>query len=540
MKIVLRSAQLCVLAFFASALCLAEALDSPTALQHYLQAGPGSGSGPLRDNVAALYQAADYQLLWSNPATFEQLQTAIADSYNDGLNPADYQVASLADHSANDTTADIEHDIATSAALVTLLDHLRFGKVDPRSLHAEWSIEKHRQPLDHASILDAIRNQELVTLIQGSSPSQAIYQNLKAGLAQYRQIQADGGWPTIYSDTIVKPEERHAVVPLLRQRLRASGDFTPAGESEDPGELFDTNLAEALKQFQRRHLLAADGRLGPLTLQALNQPVGQRINQIRANLERMRWFLHDLEDTYLLADIAAYKLYLVQDNQFTWSSDIQVGKPYRQTPVLKSRITYLEWNPSWIVPPTILNEDMLPAIHRDINYLRNNHLEVLTYQREWVDPTTIDWSLYPQRPFPYMLRQRPGRWNALGTVKFIFPNNHLVYLHDTPDKRLFQASSRAFSSGCIRVDRTYSLAKLLLGIDGPAADAQIEDILNSGKTRRQYLPQSFPIVLLYWTTRADHDGSLIFAVDIYERDERVIAALDAERPGRHSPLYPVT
>ena len=266
----------------------------------------------------------------------------------------------------------------------------------------------------------------------------------------------------------------------------------------------------------------------------MNQPVGYRIDQIRANLERMRWFLKSLGEDFLLVDIAGYVLYLVQDDHFSWSSAIQVGRPYRQTPVLKSRISYLEWNPTWTVPQTILNEDVLPAIKADIDYLQKNHMDVLTFQGDKVDPHSLDWQLYPARPFPYMIRQRPGPWNALGTVKFIFPNEHLVYLHDTPSKYLFKQSSRAFSSGCIRVAKPYELAKLLLGAKGAAADRQIEKLLGSGVTRRQYLKNGFPVVLLYWTTKLQDDGSLIFAPDIYHRDAGVLRALDAEQP----PLMP--
>jgi murein L,D-transpeptidase YcbB/YkuD len=279
--------------------------------------------------------------------------------------------------------------------------------------------------------------------------------------------------------------------------------------------------------FQRRHMLEADGIVGPATLAAMNQPVGHRVNQIRVNLERMRWFLKSLGDDFLLVDIAGYVLYLVQDDNISWSSDIQVGLPYRQTPILKSRIAYLEWNPTWTVPQTILNEDVLPAIKADVNYLQKKHMDVLTFQGDWVDPHSIDWQRYPARSFPYMIRQRPGPWNALGTVKFIFPNEHLVYLHDTPSKYLFKRSSRAFSSGCIRVAKPYELARLLLGAK---AGRQIENILNRGVTRRQYLQQSFPIVLLYWTTKLQQDGSLVFAPDIYHRDARVLLALDVDLP----------
>jgi murein L,D-transpeptidase YcbB/YkuD len=382
--------------------------------------------------------------------------------------------------------------------------------------------------------VQALRNKDVAGVLQTARPPQDIYQDLKASLAHYRRIEAEGGWLSVQIDTLLKPGQRDAAVVSLRQRLTISGDYRPEG-TDDDAQMFDAQLAIAVKQFQRRHLLAADGIVGPATLTAMNQPVGRRIDQIRANLERMRWFLKSLGNDFLLVDIAGYVLYLVQGDDVSWSSAIQVGQPYRQTPVLKSHIAYLEWNPTWTVPQTILNEDVLPAIKADVNYLQKNHMDVLTFQGDWVDPHSIDWPRYPARPFPYMIRQRPGPWNALGTVKFIFPNEHLVYLHDTPSKYLFKHSSRAFSSGCIRVAKPYELAKLLLGTEGTAADRQIKNILNSGATRRQYLQKSFPVVLLYWTTKLQGDGSLIFAPDIYQRDARVLLALDADLPPLMSP-----
>jgi murein L,D-transpeptidase YcbB/YkuD len=501
--------------------------------EHYLREMANNSSSTigaeLSDSMLELYQAMDYQLIWDDPEMLSQLQDSIEDSYHDGLNPADYPLpAPVAEGYAS--PEQFARDINTTQTLFTLLNHLYYGKVDPTSLNADWNIVDLRKlNEDRNSIVAAIRNKAIAELVQTARPQQEIYEDLKTGLLEYRAIEAAGGWLPIDAQELLRPGQHSAEVALVRRRLAISGDYAPSGTEGDE-TLMDPELVAAVKRFQRRHMLPADGIVGPATLAAMNQPVTQKIDQLRVNLERMRWFLKGLGDDFLLVDIAGYVLHMVSDDEFTWSSSIQVGKPYRQTPVLTSRIRYLEWNPTWTVPPTILNEDVLPAIQRDIGYLQKKNMDVLTYQNEWVDPQSIDWQRYPKSTFPYKIRQQPGPWNALGTVKFIFPNEHLVYLHDTPSKNLFSRSNRAFSSGCIRVAKPYELAKLLLDISGPGADQQIQDRLSSGKTRRQYLDQAFPVVLLYWTTKELEDGSLVFAPDIYDRDTRLLQALNRPLP----------
>ncbi len=526
MKILRRGAHWTLLLWSASSLCLADSVTSDDIARVLQGRAPGADL-PQLESVSALYRASGQQLIWTDPVLYRQLQIGIEDSYLDGLNTADYRPPAPASGAPSDP---VDHDIAISIGFLKLLRHLHSGKIDPRMVHADWNISRKGNSQSDQQAVQAISNRNIPAALQAARPQQVVYQQLRMGLARYRSIQAAGGWPPVISATAIKPGESTAAVPQLRRRLAVTGDYHPDPEQLD-NPVFDQQLVTALKRFQTRHLLSADGIIGPETLSALIQPVEQKIDQIRANLERMRWLLGDLEGDYLLVDIAAYKLFMVQDDVVTWSSPIQVGKPYRQTPVLTSRITYLEWNPGWIVPPTIVSEDIVPAIKRDPSYLTRHHMELFTYRGKPVDPASVDWKPYPEKPLPYMIRQRPGPWNALGTVKFIFPNEHLVYLHDTPNKGLFGRSNRAFSSGCIRVARPYSLAKRLLGLDEGTGDAQIRSILASGKTRRQYLPKGFPVALIYWTAKADADGSMLFAPDIYARDTVVLRALDSRQGG---------
>jgi murein L,D-transpeptidase YcbB/YkuD len=499
------------------------------------------------DRYAALrklYQSLDYRFIWDDPVLEEQLVSAIAESYRDGLLVADYPSPSIASlltegtHSAGDAV--VRRDLLLSRSYLTLLRHLYYGKADPSASHADWNMGDLRKLDDNPQLVaDAIRNRNIPALMDIARPQQPFYQRLKGKLGEYRDIERRGGWERMSARRVLSPGMSDPVVPALRRRLALVGDYAPltddAGthygavdnvDARDADTRYDDALLIAVKQFQRRHLLGADGIIGSDTWSALNTSVQQKIAQIRANLERMRWALKGLGGDFLLVDIAGYQLHQIRDNEILWSSAVQVGKPYRETPVFRSEIRYIEWNPTWTVPPTILKQDVLPAIKRDPDYLLHKNMVVLTHRGEPVDAATVDWSRYPEEEFPYLLRQLPGRNNALGTVKFIFPNKHAVYLHDTPSRSLFQETSRAFSSGCIRVEKPYELAQLLVPEAGALSPADIADILASGETRRQHLKEPIPVVILYWTTKWTADGGLIFAPDIYQRDAKIVLALD--------------
>jgi murein L,D-transpeptidase YcbB/YkuD len=312
-------------------------------------------------------------------------------------------------------------------------------------------------------------------------------------------------------------------VVALRQRLAAEGFLSPASNQ---GELFDAEVEAAVKQFQDHHYLTADGVVGRGTLAALNVPIESRIDQLRVNLERGRWVLHDLESRFIIVDIAGFEAFYYNNDEDVWTTRVQVGKPYRATPVFRDQITYLDFNPTWTIPPTILAKDILPKVKRDVSYLSERNIKVLDRNGTVIDPHTLDWSKYSGRNFPYILRQDPGPNNALGRVKFMFPNPHFVYLHDTPSKSLFNRTGRAFSSGCIRVEKPVELAEILLNDPKRWNQEKIRREFETAKTRSVRLKEPVPILLFYWTARPDDNGHVRFKQDIYGRDTAVLRALN--------------
>lgn len=492
---------------------------------------------PLADDVyiaapralEEFYARRDFRPAWTRREQIDALITILDRADEDGLDPADYHVellermrADLDGRSAPLDDQRVEFDILLSASLARLAYHLSFGKVDPGTLDPDWNYIREMQSADPVERLQAaIDSDSLEAYIAENIPTIPVYGVFKATLARYRQIQMDGGWPSVPDGPTLKPGMRDPRVADLRARLKVTGEL--AGDSADDLELFDDDLEQAVREFQKRHALGADGLAGRQTIAAMNVPVEDRVDQLRVNLERTRWVFQDVEDDFVAVNIAGFRVFLFRDGQVIWTARAQVGKPYRKTPVFRSKMTYLVFNPTWTVPPGILRKDVLPAIRRDPTYLERKNMSVIDSDGNVVDPATVDWD-----NFRYMIRQEPGPTNALGRVKFIFPNSYFVFLHDTPSKALFDRPERTFSSGCIRVENPFELAELLLNDEEKWNDESIQRVLDSKRIQNVRLPAPLSVMLLYWTVEPDAEGRIRFLKDVYDRDAAVLAALDAE------------
>jgi murein L,D-transpeptidase YcbB/YkuD len=340
---------------------------------------------------------------------------------------------------------------------------------------------------------------------------------LESALAHYQQLAAQGGWPQVPVGPALHEGDMDERLPLLRERLVASSDL-PASASQ--GVLFDEILTEAVRRFQARHGLTADGVVGTKTLTELNVPISKRIRQLAASLERCQPLPSLLEPRHILVNIADFTLKLYEDGKLRLSMPVIVGKTYRQTPVFNGRISSLVLNPSWEVPHSIATKDLLPKIQKKPEYLGQAHFRVFRGWKpgEEIDPAGIDWpNLSPSR-FPYRLRQEPGPDNALGRVKFLFPNPYDVYLHDTPAQELFQKDARTFSSGCIRLARPLDLAVYLLQGTPLGSMEALTAALSREKTQSVAIPSPIPVHIAYMTAWVDREGVIQFRRDIYNRD----------------------
>jgi murein L,D-transpeptidase YcbB/YkuD len=479
--------------------------------------------------IAELYALRENVPLWAQTRTRDDLARELADAERHGFLEQDFSVQALSallDQALSDDPAAVARfDIAATEIAARLLHHVYYGKVDPRSLDADWSFVRPYAPGNPASLVNQyLEVATLGALIDDIEIRHPAYLRLQDALAQYIALAERGGWPLVPEGATLKPMMQDPRVPVLRQRLSVSGDFTgPAGE----GDIYDDDLVAAVQRFQSRHGLNADGAVGPKTFAALNRSVEQRIDQLRASLERARWLFRDLGRDYVFVNIGGPETYLVQDGVTVWRTRSIVGRAYRQTPVFRGDIRYMEFNPTWTVPYSIFRDDKLAIIRRDPGYLARGGFTVLDADGQPISPDAVDWSGIPR----VTLRQEPGPGNALGRVKFMFPNAHSVYLHDTDNHSLFDRNERNFSSGCVRIENPFELADLLMKDDPDWSAARREAILATGRTTRVNLPAPVPVLLTYFTAWMGDDGTMQFRDDVYDRDEPLLSALRAEFSG---------
>jgi murein L,D-transpeptidase YcbB/YkuD len=485
-----------------------------------------------RDALPSFYAQRQYRLAWTDPARLAALLQAIRASADDGLTPADYLLGPLEHLSpaATDPRAAAilraDLDLLATEALVRLVSSLRYGKVDPATLDSARNAPRAGAVDLPPPILESLMASDtLAGAVAALAPRNPLYLRLREELARYRAVDSAGGWPTIEPGPTLTVGMSDSRVPTLRRRLAASGDL-PDFAAAVPGTRYDRGLAGGVAHFQARHGLAADGVVGPRTIGELNVAVSVRIRVIRVNLERGRWVLPGLGPTFVAVNIPAYEASYVRNDSLIWSGRAVVGQPYLETPQFRARMTYLVLNPTWTIPPQILTDEVLPDIRRDTTYLARHHMLVIDRDGEAVDPAMVDWEAYDGRTLPYRIVQAPGDGNPLGRIKFVFPNEYAVYLHDTAEPNLFLRSRRSFSHGCIRIQHPMTLASELLG-DSTWTPAALDSVVALGRETTLPLPAPVPVLVLYWTAWTGQDGALNFRPDLYGRDGAVLQALDA-------------
>ncbi|MCH8477541.1 MAG: L,D-transpeptidase family protein, partial [Wenzhouxiangella sp.] len=497
--------------------------------------------------LSILYEGRGWQPIWFDdrgaPTPLQaQLFAAIDLAYRHGLVPAHYHRSTLADllqavngvaPAAVDRRVMTDIELLASDALISLSYHLLHGRVDPETIDPGWMIQRPVPDLfERLAGAGQDGPVDLVALIDGLAPAHPDYRALVRRLAFQRSLNLANSREAIPAGPLLRPGERDPRVPAIRQRLMELGDFRGSEPDAklDP-ESFDTELQAAVRVFQSRHGLTEDGVVGPRTLAELNTQPMQRIEQLRANLERWRWLPRELGDEYILVNIAGFDMVVHSDGERVMTQRVVVGTPFRRTPVFTGRMTYLVLNPSWEVPHRLAVQDQLPRIRADLGYLDRMGFSVLQgwgADERRIDPADIDWQSLSRSHFPYRLRQAPGPENALGRVKFMFPNRHNVYLHDTPSRGLFARDERAFSSGCIRVEDPDRLTRWLLTERAPVlAPERINAILESGHETTVRLDRALPVHLLYWTAWIDGDGQVQYRRDIYQRDQALVEALNS-------------
>jgi murein L,D-transpeptidase YcbB/YkuD len=400
-------------------------------------------------------------------------------------------------------------DVQASAAFFRYFMHVTAGRLDPHALESQWTLKPEKPELVMA-LTDAVEHDNLNEAMDKLKPSSPEYSELQKALVRYRAIAAKGGWPTVPSAKSL---------PALRHRLALEGDLDASYET-DESPIYDATLADAVKRFQERHRIKPDGNVNTETLKAMNVAVESRIRTIELNLERWRWMPDTMPARYIMVDVPDYRLDAIENGTSVLGMRVVVGAPDKKTPIFADEMTTVIFSPYWNVPPDIAKNETAPRAAKDPGYLARNNMEVVDASGQSIDPSSVDWS----KPGALRIRQRPGGENALGGVKFIFPNNFNVYLHDTNAGKLFDRIERGLSHGCVRVEEPGKLAQYVLRDIPEWTPEAIAEAMQAGKERGVKLKTPIPVYIVYMTAWV-HEGGVRFLKDIYGHDAEQAAQL---------------
>ncbi len=479
--------------------------------------------------VSLFYESRNFEPAWSDLDYASSIIELLGKSSEEGLRPEDYHYSALRSilenlqsFDKNSSRQQSDLDILLTDGVLLYASHLVNGKIDPSRFEKTWNyrdVEIIPEKVVY-SLNTHVDNKTVAQGLEQLKPEVKVYKQMKEELAFFSDLAAQEKFVKINPGQTLRVGDINPAVAELRNRLAAL-QFLSSGHGSDE---YDDVLHQAVKKFQAKFHLDADGIVGPATLAALNVSFVERADQIRINMERIRWVINDISSDFLIVNIAGFKLWLVQNSDVKWETDVMTGTIRTKTPVFKSRMTYLVFNPTWTAPRSITRE-MFPRFKKDPNYLQRNNYRLIDRNGQEADPSSLDWNSLSRRNFPYTLVQMPGQNNALGQVKFMFPNKHSIYLHDTPSKHLFKKTRRDFSHGCIRVKDPFVFAELLLDDSKKWNQEKIAEVIQGGKTTNVKLQSPVDVLIMYWTVQPGADGKLDFLSDIYQRDNELIAAL---------------
>lgn len=483
----------------------------------------------VKEAVQAFYKQRDFQPVWNTYKEGGQsaaLLNRLQHIKREGLEPSDFpvedirqQLQQLYEKNSLDYVKIARLDLLLSANYLLLARQLSKGRVEPGKYYSEWHIRP--EDPDHVGNLRLAAVEGVDVALSELEPDYHQYQLLKEELVKYEQIAEAGGWPELGIRQSIAPGDSTAQLPAIRQRLALEIQL-----EDTSSHTFGQELEEVVKITRYRYGLAEKpASIDKELIQSLNVPVEERIRQLRLNLERCRWLTEPMGDKYIIVNLPEYNLRVIEEEEPVLEMRVIIGEVVNTTPIFSDSLEYLVFSPYWNVPAKIAREEILPYAKKDPSYLEDKNYQLVAGWEDnarVIDPYEINWRDIDIENFPYRVRQKPGPWNSLGLVKFIFPNNMAIYLHDTPADHLFKEYERGFSHGCIRVEKPALLADYLL----PDHDLQgVQQLMQLQDRKEVQLEEDVPVYLVYFTTLVDGEGLLRFLPDIYSLDQAQQKAL---------------
>ncbi|MBP6181128.1 L,D-transpeptidase family protein [Flavobacterium sp.] len=458
------------------------------------------------------YKSTEYRTVWQSEEKRLLILEVLLKSDEEGLNPEDYKVKALSDFEKKSATLDslalAKYDVLLTSSLQKYISHLTNGTLNPRKLYKNWDLKENHIDLNK-TVVELLNSDSLIYKIEQLKPNHIVYKRLKKALKLIQTFPAEN-FKNLKIAKKITPNDTNPSIIDIKKRLIYWKDLQPK-DSLTP--VYDEETVLAIKKFQVRHGLATDEIIREATIASLNFSKLQRIHQIIINLERWKWYPKEMGKEYIIINIPDYRLTLVKDRDTLRTHKVIVGRSKRKTPILSSKLTQVVFNPTWTVPPTILREDVIPAILKSRSYLTNSNITIYDSNGNIISP--YEWQLSQAKSYRYI--QSPGTFNSLGMVKIIFPNRFSVYLHDTNHRDYFNKIDRSLSSGCVRVDNPLELTEYLLNDPVNWNIEKITTILQNERTKFVKIKKDVSFHLLYWTAWSENN-KLIFRDDIYNLD----------------------
>lgn len=482
-----------------------------------------------KNQLLSFYKNRNYRYAWVNEKGLESSANKLIDLINSELIQGKKSVSTvhhemrdlfilLSPKACYEDISDekvLELELLLSANFFDYAQRNWKGVSEKKSKELGWYVD--RKTLNYEALLDTLLQRKL-SFNKNDEPVFRQYALLKKALNKYMAMQKSGGWPLISKEMVgLEMGDSSSLLIPLKSQLHIMGDL----KEKDTTSIFDEKLTKAICVFQHRHGLQCDSVLGAKTIDALRVSVHERINQMLINIERSRWLPKDFHGDYLMVNIPDFKLLLYKNNKLNFSCKVVLGKQSTGTVIFNANMEYVVFSPYWNIPNSIIKKEIIPSILKNENYLEQHNMEIVTNDREVVKTSSIRWKEYLDKKFPYVIREKPGPSNSLGLVKFIFPNSHDIYLHDTPAKQLFSQTTRTFSHGCIRVEKPYELAQILLKNDTAWTNEKIKQNMNGGVELWVRLPQKMQVYIVYFTSWVDAAGAIQFRNDVYGHDKKM-------------------
>jgi murein L,D-transpeptidase YcbB/YkuD len=472
------------------------------------------------ETLKQFYNSSENKTVWGNLKKRTYVLEQLSKAEELGLDPEDYKASTLKKFESKVSTLN-DSDLATYDILLTYnfeqyLNHLYKGKLDPKKLYTDWDLEEKTFDVN-TILIKAFNKNKLDSIVEGVQSKSDIYKELLKALQVINDFPDDSELKNIEALSKITLHDTNAALINIKKRLLYWKDMSG---KDSLTNIYDQKTFESVKKFQERHGLASDGVIGVGTVYALNYSKEKRKQQIIANLERWRWYTNDFAENYFIINIPDFSLNVVESKDTTVARNVVVGTSKRKTPIITSMLKTVVFNPTWTVPPTILKEDVVPAMKRNRNYLANKNISIYDSAGNVVEPG--NWN--ENKPGNYRYVQSPGYNNALGLVKILFPNHHSVYLHDTNHRNNFGRNNRSLSSGCVRVENPLELAQHILDDSEQWSKDRIDTIIASKKTTSIKITKKYALYQWYWTAWSKKN-QLIFRADIYNLDSDLYAKL---------------